>query len=494
MALDIRTGKLMVAKTSYKTLIIHLTILAFLHLSLNGFSQISVIDSLEKALVLADQDQKIPILQTLSWDLKHSDTPKALAYANEGLALSPNPSKDYGIFLKTIAVVYSISGEFELSDEFTHKAIDVFQTTENLKLEGTCWSITGINCRQRAMYDCALQQFNRAYDLAKVISDSINMAKSKGNIANVYLGMGQYPKAIEMYQQVIAFAKASNDELMLAANQGNLARTYSKQGEYLQAIELFSKSLSIYLKSGNKGSYANCLNGIGIILEKLEMYPEAVEIFNRALTLEQELGNNSRKGKYLNNIGSSYIYLKEFDLALDAIQASIRFYENAGIQASSSQFINLAICYLHQGEFERAYPYLERAHQQALKKERRHNVILATEVKGRVALAQDSLEKAEELLLSAYQQWEQLGEPFSLHSAALYLSELYEKRADFKTAFQYQKQVTLLEDSLFNMSENMKITQVLVRERLIESGQITDAEDSKSAQETISTSPFPWLT
>ena len=118
-------------------------------------SQTAIIDSLEHALQKASGEEAISILQKLSWDLKFKDPERALTYANKGMRQTDLSIKDEGIFLKNIAVVHSIKGKLDTSDEFCQKAIDAFKKADNLRLEGTCWSLLGSNCRKRGDYECA---------------------------------------------------------------------------------------------------------------------------------------------------------------------------------------------------------------------------------------------------------------------------------------------------------------------------------------------------
>ena len=453
----------------------------------------NLLDSMETALSTANKTEKITLLHDLSWKLKYKDADKALAYAKEGLALADTPSIEEGSFLKNIAVIHSIKGELTISDEYSHKAIQVFKDMDNLRLEGTCWGILATNCRKRADYSCALEQQFRVYELMRTIPDSHSMAVVKGNIANIYFEISQYSKAVESYQEVITYARTSEDQTLLANSIGNMARVFSKQGKYPEALELFFESVRIYDRLDNKYAYANSLNEIGVILEKFELYEDAINILMKAETLGNQLGNNIRLGVFMTNIGSCYISMAQFDLALEYLAQAMELYKKAGIEANSSQLINMAICHLNKEKFEKANTLLKAAYETAILKEQEDKAVLATEVKGRVALAQDSLVKAESLLLNASKQWQNLGRTKDLHSATSFLADVYEQKSDFKLALKYQNIAREIEDSLFSIEKNMKVTRMLIREKLDENGGFSEAQEEKQTAENASPKSSFWI-
>ncbi len=430
-------------------------------------------DSLEIILKSAEGEEKIKLLQTLSKELKFKDKVKALSFANDGLNISGLSSKDRGIFYMNIAVIHGIGGDHRLSDEFCKKAIKEFKKADNLRMEASCRAILGINSKQRADYEQALDQLSQAYEIFNSASDTLNMIKCKGNIANIYIETRQFQKAQDNYQQVLDFAEKTNNKGFLGISAGNLATIYNNDGEYVKAVEMYSKALRIHNELGNTPNYSNVLNSIGVLLQRLRMFEHAILTLKKVERTELELGNDLHLANALVNLGASYLHLGQLDSAYHYLSRSIEVFDKAESPFKSSALSSLAIYHLQKEELDKASAFISDAYRLALDKKQEEDLILAGEVMGQIAMARDSLDKAEKLLLESHEKWKDLDEKFRVYYSSLSLSELYEKKSDFQNALKYQKISKVLEDSLFNRDQSMAIARMLIGNQIVDSNEVS---------------------
>src|SRR6187401_2775680 len=96
-------------------------------------------------------------------------------------------------------------------------------------------------------YEEGLKKAKEAVSLAE--ENKNNRLAAAYNMVGVFnKDMGNYDEAIKIYQKVLSLVKANNDSVGIAGTYTNIANIYSTTGKLNESIEADKDALKIYLK------------------------------------------------------------------------------------------------------------------------------------------------------------------------------------------------------------------------------------------------------
>ena len=222
----------------------------------------------------------------------------------------------------------------------------------------------------------------------------------------------------------------------------------------MSALKHHLESLRLAEKTGNELRIFFALNNMaGIYAEKQGTWDKALDYLSRAYPIAEKVGDKASAALVLGNIGA--IYFRKGDN-----KKALEYYEKC-LQASSLEhaayaYNGLGKIYVKEGNIDKAYSYHTKAYELSQKLNETHLVeslqgIAATFIaKKKYLPALDYLKKAEGLALS--------------EKSNPALKELYERLAstyaamgNYSKAFEYQQQLGIVKDSLFNETVQKKL-------------------------------------
>jgi tetratricopeptide (TPR) repeat protein len=244
-----------------------------------------------------------------------------------------------------------------------------------------------------------------------LVVDDHSIAMVSNDLANSYLGIGEYEKALTWQKKALKLVqnKADEDPRYIALIQQNMALTYQYLGQYDKALELGQEALNVRkaLLGEDDLEVAKTVENVAVIHQQLGNYKEAFSFAQRAFNInEKKLGpkhpvvaqslstlgelcilmDNIEDGlKYcqraveiaeekleenhiiiaetLNNLGSAYQYMRRCDDALEAYQRALQITEHHGSEDIKvvSLLNNIAETYRTMGNYEKAIEFYQRA-------------------------------------------------------------------------------------------------------------------------------------
>ena len=145
--------------------------------------------------------------------------------------------------------------------------------------------------------------------LKKKINNSNN-----GNIANIYLDMGDYKNSIATYQKIITTIK-SEKTVFLAQVYGNIGISYNYLENYNKAIYYFKLSIEVAKQLKATTIEANSLSSLSNCLAKTGKIKEAVIALEKSLVLVETNNLDFIKMSVYLNAGLIYRLKKDFSKA-----------------------------------------------------------------------------------------------------------------------------------------------------------------------------------
>ncbi|MDP6779459.1 MAG: CHAT domain-containing protein, partial [Candidatus Latescibacteria bacterium] len=197
-----------------------------------------------------------------------------------------------------------------------------------------------------------------------------DVAQSLGNLAQLYLDLGQYPKAESLVKRSLAIGEKAlgPDHPDVALSLSNLGAAYSGQGRFTQAEPLLKRALAIGEKvlGPDHVDVALFLSNLGAVYLQQGRFPQAEPVLKRALAIgEKALGpDHPEVAQSLGNLAISYDAQGQFDDAEPLLRRALSISEKAlgSDHPDVAMYLsNLACLYVKQGRYSEADSLLGQA-------------------------------------------------------------------------------------------------------------------------------------
>ncbi len=359
------------------------------------------IDSLIHMLPqLKEDSQKVNLLCEVSTKLRRIDSKKSIDYGKKGLALAEK-----------------IGDKDKIA-------------SANYILGNTYLFILSID-------STALLYLKKALELETEKGDKEGMASVLNNIATSYLMVSNFPKALETLYRALRLFEQNGNKNGQANCLLNISNTFYAQFEFYKSIDYLKRALKLYKQLNSKEGIALALGNIGDIFAQLHKNDSAGIYFSESLRLYSELGDSTGIERNLANFGSLHLTKGEFDKALAYNLKAMQI-------AKLNQYdYELGHDFATAGEI-----YLAMGSQQP-----------SAETPQKKRNSSDLLLTAKNYLDSAITVLSGIGDLASLSNVYESLSKTNHQLGNFKEAYDAHLIFKSLNDSIFNIEKDKKITQ-----------------------------------
>ena len=219
----------------------------------------------------------------------------------------------------------------------------------------------------------AIQKWQEALSLYRVLNDKKNEAKTLVWIGFVYNSLGEKQKALDFYNQALPIFRTVGDRSMEATTLNNIGGVYDDLGEKQKALDYYNQALPILRAVGdsealrrNRGGEAATLNNIGGVYDDLGEKQKALDFFNQALPILRAMAvvDRSMEATTLNNIGGVYDDLGEKQKALDFFNQALPILRAMAVVDRSMEATtlnNIGGVYDDLGEKQKALDFFNQA-------------------------------------------------------------------------------------------------------------------------------------
>lgn len=311
-------------------------------------------------------------------------------------------------------------GNLETSIHWYKKSIEIDRKLGSDDVKSSYLNI-GSTYGELGAYDDAIKYYRKALHLNVAKKDSSGISGCYNNIGTLYSEQGNFPLALQNYNKSLRINEKLRDSLSLILDYNNIGIIFKKRSNYKKALEFYQKSLAISQSIGDKKAMNHTTMNIGIIYNNQLQYEQAIPLFKKALKSSKEIGDNRLVSSCLNNLGDAYYALNNYDQAFYFYNQAKEVNQELGFQLSQcNSLLGLANVYYKKGELEKSLKH-----------------------------ALESREIAINSDLLTYQR-----------DVSKLLAEIYEKKKQFKRAFEFQQTYKLLSDSVYNKEKIEKIAQI----------------------------------
>lgn len=253
---------------------------------------------------------------------------------------------------------------------------------------------------------------------AKSIKYNFGQSSILNTLGAINLLQGNYEVAMKYYQNALKINSEIYNLDGISRNLNNIAIIHNRQKDFDKALEYNLKALDINLKLKNNELIANSYNNVGNVYSNKSNDNKSLEFHNKALEINRKINDKEGIARNLGNIGLVFKKLGNIVEAKKYLQEAIlinqELNDDFGLAIS---LINLADCFKTEHNFSSSLSLLSTA---------------------------EKLSKnlgAKQLIMDTYEGY----------------YETYEKKFDFKSAFDYQRKYLKISDSVFNEEKALEI-------------------------------------
>ena len=427
------------------------------------YAQVNL-DSLNTLLPITKGKERIDLLNKITWQVKFSNSARALKLCNESLALSKDLEYTQGEAqaFYHLAVLSYIKGDLTASLKISKQSILLFEKINNSLGLAKNWNLNGMNLQRLNKQSEALKNYEKALATCKLFEFKEVLRKVRGNIANLSYQKGDYKKAMEEYQLLASSWLEEGDSLNYYNGLTNLAKTQQKLGKYSKALLNYFKIESFEKSSGRKRFLANNYNDIGTLYLKLGLGDPTLQMFEKTNRLYQEIGNRRKVGITNINLGLYYFENEEFEKADYHYKKALQIYDSLGLNDTGRIYNNVAALRIKTNQLDEALILLHKSLKINLETENKFDISGNYVNMGAVYHKLGQIQKAEKYYIKALKVSEETGEILKKQEASEGLAKIYKQTNNEKAYQLYSSLSRAANDSLFAKQKMIELNRIVI--------------------------------
>lgn len=235
---------------------------------------------------------------------RQGESQKALDYYNQALTTfhrAGDRSDEAGILMR-IGNVYQQIGD-------PHKAIDLLtQALAMMREMGevndqarALYNIGGVYNGIGEPRE-AIESYTRAAALYRQVGDPHGEAYSLSGIGLLYGRLGDSQKSLDSWSQALPIYRQMNDPAGTADALTNIGMAWDDLGQFQKALDYYNQALPIYRQVGDRNGEASALNNAGEAWRSLNDRGKALDFFRQSLAITRQTGERDDEAHSLSNI------------------------------------------------------------------------------------------------------------------------------------------------------------------------------------------------
>ncbi|UOB16239.1 tetratricopeptide repeat protein [Abyssalbus ytuae] len=216
-------------------------------------------------------------------------------------------------------------------------------------------------CQINRDVDSAFFYYKNQLEQALKESSSIEITKRRLQFADFYFQVGVFSEAIDQYNKASELADKLNNDTLVVIIKNNIGKVHLAMKNFTLAENYFQNSLKLAQEINFVKGQAISKQLQGTCHEKRGEYLRALEFQKESLTLFQKINHGEGIAIVNENIGSIYEDIAQYNLALDYFKMSYDYFKNTGGAFEASVLNNLGDIYRKTGQYDEAFKYTRKA-------------------------------------------------------------------------------------------------------------------------------------
>jgi diguanylate cyclase (GGDEF)-like protein len=217
-----------------------------------------------------------------------------------------------------------MAGDIAAAAVTYESAIEAAERLGDAEITATVLAYRGENLQYRGLYDDALLDLNRSYQLYDKAGFAAGKRYTLNALANLYSDpkVGEFDKAIEYYRQLYASDEALGSRAGMAVTTFNIGSAYEEKGELEAALREYRKALQMDTALGERDAIAEEERAIARVLVQQGKALEALPLIDSAMRYFEEVQDSDGRARTLITRTAALTALRRFEEAGQAIEAA----------------------------------------------------------------------------------------------------------------------------------------------------------------------------
>jgi len=304
---------------------------------------------------------------------------------------------------------------------FSKKGLELARKINYVKGIGDCYNSLGWCYSKKGMNNEAGKYLEQAKIYFEKTGNNCYVSVAVGNIGNLYFNQNRYAEALENFLRSVELSKNCPDKGFKSSKLYAIGAVYNSQKEYKKAIAWFREANVFNFANADTVKMAECINGIGNAWLGLQQYDSAMFYFHQSVKLFED--NNNLNGIAYSNesIGGVYQEQKNYTKALEHYEIALKNFRALNSRNDECyELITIGETYEQKGDLKAAILCQQRALQ--------------------IADSNSYLSLKQKALTS--------------------LSRLSAAKNDYKSAYEYFRQASAVNDSLGLQQQQIKLNEL----------------------------------
>ncbi|MEB2785822.1 tetratricopeptide repeat-containing sensor histidine kinase [Algoriphagus persicinus] len=275
--------------------------------SSEAFSQISDIDSLKNLLPTTNGEERLTVLNELSFYLREIEQQVAHDYALEAEKLAQMLKNKSGEAKakENLGWIFYRKGKWQKSFDYSKSAYKLSIEANNLEGAARVLNSMGALYYEQQNYPFAIVQFKKAYEISSRAEDLYTMIRSLNNVAFNFIYLNKLDSALYYANKAIETNRSAGSPYLLSFSNRIIGDVYLKRNQLDSAEKMYEIALENGKAQGINTIQASILHRLGrtfLLNGKLE---EAKKVLLEGVAL-------SSKNSFLDELAQSHKYLTEY--------------------------------------------------------------------------------------------------------------------------------------------------------------------------------------
>lgn len=307
----------------------------------------------------------------------------------------------------------------------------------------------------------AIDYAQQTLALSKKLEYQPGIGSAYHSLGSVYTDMSDYDKALEFFNESLKIRTTMGNPKNIGATYLNIGTVYWRKGNYAEALKRYLLALRNFESIGDSGNVAGCLLNIGILSAQQGNHDEALVNFEAALDKFKKSGNKHGVSAVYGSMGALYGETGQLKKAIHydslALKANQDTSDKLGI---ANSYNNLAYDYEQLGDYNKARNNYLKAFDLNQEIGNKDAQAMNLTNLGSLYAKENKFAEAKRYFISSLALAKEIGSYMNIADSYRNLSSTDSALGNYSEALEHYKNFIVARDSMFNVENTKKVTQL----------------------------------
>jgi len=262
---------------------------------------------------------------------------------------------------KNLGQYYNYKRDYDNSQTYLNKALEIAKEASNTIDIAIILGILGDLEYDIGNFDIAVKTFNKELSLFKEQEDNQGIAIAEGHLGMVLLQKGNLDQALNHFKKQYTISKKNDSKNVILAALGNIALIYNIRGEYDKSLEIYKEVITTAEDIYNLRSQGQTYGNIGIIHKNMKNYKEAEKNYTKQLKIANKIDDKHLQTTAYSGFAVIHQQIGNFDKALEYHNKNIKIKKKMNDKHGlASTYCNLSLVLFDIGKIDDAKDHLNK--------------------------------------------------------------------------------------------------------------------------------------